>query len=114
MRISDWSSDVCSSDLQVDLGNLRLREHGEQLWKSQAEADSRSDAQRHPEREVALEHADRASGRLAAGYFALNGPVRRSFRSEGRRGGKECGRPCRSRGSPAHKKKKTTKETPTI
>src|SRR3546814_16999177 len=31
MRISDWSSDVCSSDLSVDLGSLRYITSGEML-----------------------------------------------------------------------------------
>src|SRR3546814_6589921 len=29
MRISDWSSDVCSSDLQADAGQVRRPDHGD-------------------------------------------------------------------------------------
>src|SRR3546814_2768581 len=31
MRISDWSSDVCSSDLLTDTGRMVLRFNGEQV-----------------------------------------------------------------------------------
>src|SRR3546814_19941313 len=39
MRISDWSSDVCSSDLGLKLIALKIDSfawgHGERLWKAQ-------------------------------------------------------------------------------
>src|SRR3546814_17929152 len=100
MRISDWSSDVCSSDLDlpdrpqparlrqflargaiaaVGLGlqfrrGLQLRIGGAQVLR--------------PRRDLALE---------------------RLMRSEERRVGKECVSPCRSRWSPYNYKKKNTK-----
>src|SRR3546814_2537666 len=87
MRISDWSSDVCSSDL-----------HGVQT------------------RDVALDRTDAAvalelaGGRLEAQVEQLflglaqllheTGVFERVERSEERRVGKECVRTCRSRWSP--------------
>src|SRR3546814_10186200 len=77
MRISDWSSDVCSSDLRVRMGieTLFAREHQEI----------------HPERiQRGNEHADQGS---------VIAEARAPYRSEERRVGKECGRTCRSRWS---------------
>src|SRR3546814_8940291 len=87
MRISDWSSDVCSSDLSYDLCRL-YREHTELF--------------------------DDPVGRVVGGAVALVGGVTepsgnpheianlRLLRSEERRVGKECVRTCRSRWSPYH------------
>src|SRR3546814_13087516 len=109
MRISDWSSDVCSSDLL-------------------------DDACRVASAEVPPLHVvDRAQDRhgLAECGFAAGGQgnaARRSFqqlraqlffksldlgceRSEERRVGKECFRPCRIRWLPEHKKQKRTRTT---
>src|SRR3546814_13436540 len=83
MRISDWSSDVCSSDLccaRLFVGTISRSMH------------------------------DGASGRCAAIHWANRkralwwpGPVR----SEERRVGKECVSTCRSRWSQYHYKKNT-------
>src|SRR3546814_1744297 len=44
MRISDWSSDVCSSDLLADLGHLLVRQHfGEIVVKAQLDSDCPGD-----------------------------------------------------------------------
>src|SRR3546814_1122088 len=74
MRISDWSSDVCSSDLTqpVRVG-VRRRHHAEP-----------SAAVRHDRIGRAVDEHDR------------------SRRSEERRVGKECVSTCRSRWSPDH------------
>src|SRR3546814_9522862 len=72
MRISDWSSDVCSSDLQI-VDRPRGGARG---------ADQRSGA-----------GVRRSAG--AGARDALS-------RSEERRVGKECGSTCRSRWSPYH------------
>src|SRR3546814_16709687 len=92
MRISDWSSDVCSSDLNVeqglsvDLGEGRLRGAERQFLG------------------VELRDRDRQVGILDHRAFVLErDPANR--RSEERRVGKECVRPCRSRWSPYHEKK---------
>src|SRR3546814_3083845 len=75
MRISDWSSDVCSSDL-----GLTLPAHGEVARQTKAAfADN-----------VALDVRRAAGDRIA------------KARSEERRVGKECVSTCRSRWSPYH------------
>src|SRR3546814_6806908 len=81
MRISDWSSDVCSSDLP----------------------DSRPDAKRGLfGRTIGL--VDKGMERVARFYRRLLGlSLRwRWARSEERRVGKECVSTCRSRWSPYH------------
>src|SRR3546814_18547992 len=79
MRISDWSSDVCSSDLRYRPG-------------AAAGAKARSGAARAADRTRRCNAADNRAA-LAA-------------RSEERRVGKECVSTCRSRWSPYHLKKK--------
>src|SRR3546814_10106246 len=92
MRISDWSSDVCSSELRADaLGMLQVLVRpgrGNQL-----DADRR--AVRNPE-------GDEQKG-LRRGEVCQVGEVLAGFpadRSEERRVGKECVSPGRSRCSP--------------
>src|SRR3546814_21148986 len=90
MRISDWSSDVCSSDLLVPLHPLVDRR---QLVGTGA--DRRPKRSQHTLRLGAEpQHADGIE-------------ARRQPRSEERRVGKECVSPCRSRWSPYHEKKNT-------
>src|SRR3546814_3163068 len=77
MRISDWSSDVCSSDLRYRvagsfLGAAEITEYFEDQW----DADNRL-----------------SEFRNKAGH---------DDRSEERRVGKECVSTCRSRWSPYH------------
>src|SRR3546814_16124724 len=95
MRISDWSSDVCSSDL-FELGNVDIFSAGEEWAKLR--------------RPGLIEHIRGRLSRLAdalgdnpylAGEFSV-------ARSEERRVGKECVSTCRSRWSPYHDKKKKT------
>src|SRR3546814_16887783 len=97
MRISDWSSDVCSSDLLADPGLVRpgLGEEAEH--------------QRRRER-------PRLRGEVAAAkdahaafleHLAFDGLLQRlarldEARSEERRVGKECVGTCRSRWWPCH------------
>src|SRR3546814_12477110 len=80
MRISDWSSDVCSSDLRQFLGMLGM--HG--TWEA-------NHAMHDCDVMLAIgaRFADRITGRLNA--F--------SPRSEERRVGKECVSTCRARWS---------------
>src|SRR3546814_5445732 len=93
MRISDWSSDVCSSDLICALcGRVSaLYEHG--AIRNRLIAGAR------------VVRGDGACGAcsshvrrvLVVGLFSLA-----TFRSEERRVGKECVSTCRSRWSPYH------------
>src|SRR3546814_1843364 len=82
MRISDWSSDVCSSDLHGYLGVLRL-DGGGHVGRRQLVL-------------VQLE-------RIHPDAHGIAGPEDiDAARSEERRVGKECISTCRSRWSPDH------------
>src|SRR3546814_17349764 len=91
MRISDWSSDVCSSDLLVAgcmVGVIEAEPKGYGLVS--AVANIRDLRGRH--KLLAHVHAPPT--------------IRAPKRSTERRVGKECVSTCRSRWSPDHKKKK--------
>src|SRR3546814_19944131 len=99
MRISDWSSDVCSSDLvdavQQDPELIRLHVGVEDLWYPRAiwfEAGNHLIAARRRRLEqIALRQ-----------ILALGQPFQQLRRSEERRGGKEWVSTGRSRWSPYH------------
>src|SRR3546814_21187437 len=106
MRISDWSSDVCSSDLgrggrETSARLVRRRLLGNQL---------RRPGER-PGRRMAKDRTMnyRASGKqvLKAGEYFADASTNEAARvivarSEERRVGNECVSTCRSRGSPEH------------
>src|SRR3546814_17831699 len=106
MRISDWSSDVCSSDLQNQHRNQspdhfnqcivrRLRRLG--IGRPPITED-------HPEEKHENENRNQGDERHKD---AIMHPARIfAIRSEERRVGKECVSTCRYRGSPEHYKKK--------
>src|SRR3546814_6052797 len=81
MRISDWSSDVCSSDLICRKGECR-------------------DPQRSSRRHGNAQGGREQEGNLGGRPEALGD--RGAERSEERRVGKECVSTCRSRWSPYH------------
>src|SRR3546814_15829282 len=92
MRISDWSSDVCSSDLQRSTV-LRQAQHERVLMMTDL---------------TNLTVAQIRDGHRAGEFSAVE--VAEAFnahvaRSEERRVGKECVSTCRSRWSPYHQKK---------
>src|SRR3546814_13955309 len=89
MRISDWSSDVCSSDLSIKYG-FKGPNHAV-VTACSTGAHALGDAARL----IMWEDADVM---VAGGAEAA--------RSEERRVGKECVSTCRSRWSPYHSKKK--------
>src|SRR3546814_17267856 len=103
MRISDWSSDVCSSDL--DELRPALREDAEVHPGHRSTGIAIADDQPAPrggfQRDVPCRHADaveRDGNTLAVGDFAdVRGDVILLVRSEARSVGKECVIPCRSR-----------------
>src|SRR3546814_5859306 len=103
MRISDWSSDVCSSDLlhARELPQGRSREIHAQLVRlgecAVRAADRRGRGQ-----------APRAAG--TAAVMEARSMTTTSRRSEERRVGKECVSTCRSLWSPYHSKKKLDKQ----
>src|SRR3546814_954660 len=83
MRISDWSSDVCSSDLTVQGGDGNgVKSHGRAYTVAR----------------VPFKAVEKSLGNR---HRQANG------RSEERRVGKECVSTCRSRWSPYHSKKNT-------
>src|SRR3546814_3365548 len=90
MRISDWSSDVCSSDLLVISRNY-VREG----FRSRAE--DRVTLELGPRSEREIQAALRKDVE-AERWTRLD----RTLRSEERRVGKECVSTCRSRWSPYH------------
>src|SRR3546814_13409376 len=101
MRISDWSSDVCSSDLQL----LHVAAHRRSTAKRPA-AINRDQCAVDVARGLAAEpQAAVGDVLLAAVALHRHGIDRcllelRCWRSEERRVGKECVSTCRSRWSP--------------
>src|SRR3546814_11379520 len=102
MRISDWSSDVCSSDLVGKQADARLRGpsvSGRPAIEEEAQAPGG-----HSWKRLGAEQ----KRRLLAAEPAQHGEWRRrrvprvAERSEERRVGKECVSTCRSRWSPYH------------
>src|SRR3546814_13892539 len=116
MRISDWSSDVCSSDLfgedqtLMRVGYARVST-SDQNPELQLDALRRAGCERvftekasgarddRPELARILEDVLRAGDTLVVWKLDR---LARSPRSEEHRVGKECGRPLRSRWSPFH------------
>src|SRR3546814_18090598 len=102
MRISDWSSDVCSSDLDWTPVQMALA--------SAAMDDPAAPAVERPERpdyagpfDPDFRYEDlskEALVRLVREYALIVHLLDRSMRSEKRRVGNECVRKCRSRWSP--------------
>src|SRR3546814_4073948 len=87
MRISDWSSDVCSSDLDAEhaISSAPLRELAARI---------------HPLPACALSAAPNLKYR---DFLTVALKIRsQDLRSEERRVGKECVSTCRSRWSPYH------------
>src|SRR3546814_15659425 len=99
MRISDWSSDVCSSDLdgEPDMGPLITDVHRDKVssYVDIAESDGAS---------VVVDGRGFTVDGNEDGFFF--GPTLLDHRSEERRVGKECVSTCRFRWSPSHSKKK--------
>src|SRR3546814_6582199 len=89
LRISDWSSDVCSSDLRR-LGEGRELAVGHFMRVDPEAAHARLAHRAFLGIDVVLAHQEGAAGE----------PDRRVGRSEERRVGKECVSTCRSRWSP--------------
>src|SRR3546814_10493432 len=108
MRISDWSSDVCSSDLQLGravaviensgadfvFGDLIFYEQDRASFRYAGDANYAAViASRMP----SLNHPTVLARRTAFERIGLFDPA-----SEERRVGKECVSPCRSRWAPYH------------
>src|SRR3546814_16715606 len=106
MRISDWSSDVCSSDLaaaetgrslkEVVRGLLAPMGRDRRIRNTVVELSKLDDRML---RDIGLD-------RSAIVSAAQEAKGRKCRRSDDSRGGKECVRTCRSRWSPYNYKKK--------
>src|SRR3546814_13171827 len=111
MRISDWSSDVCSSDLlkrESCLG-LKVRTHRGAADQSFPPSDARTQQQRIAVRSEFqnLAQIGREGLRDQLGRALKQHVLIRALKgSEEPRVGKECVGPCRSRWSAYHSKKK--------
>src|SRR3546814_15682482 len=101
MRISDWSSDVCSSDLPSRLLIADAREHPSALVESQAMGSIAAPPVAYepvlPAR--ILDDGLLSDAQLDTLIYA-GAAFERDLRSEERRVGKECVSTGRSRGSP--------------
>src|SRR3546814_3594291 len=93
MRISDWSSDVCSSDLATEIFHVLRAVQFAALYAPLLET---ARDKLKPDLIWNIE----AGLKLTGGEVAR--AVRARGRSEERRVGKECVRTCRSRWSPYH------------
>src|SRR3546814_17702708 len=101
MRISDWSSDVCSSDLPA-IGDVD--EPGDHPQHGRLPASGR------PQEDQELLVRNRRGELLDDLYIAAGLAYgRETQRSEERRVGKECVSTCRSRWLPYHEKKNKDK-----
>src|SRR3546814_12654764 len=111
MRISDWSSDVCSSDLHgyaavLRPGQVEDRQQVDIADRAQVERSDDEPFERliggeNEKREGKAEYAVRPVGcERACLLVRLPGRRRQRTRSEERRVGKECVSTCRSRWSP--------------
>src|SRR3546814_4543199 len=99
MRISDWSSDVCSSDLCRNASPQSLRRR----WKERP-FKLRADGSDLPLTAlIGFFQPQRVLGEVVEDHLAADGgDLLESRRSEERRVGKECVSTCRSRWSPYH------------
>src|SRR3546814_15982895 len=102
MRISDWSSDVCSSDLRIEEEHDRIvepaRPKARGKTERQAERKCRADrCQRHQERDPFPDQDPREdiTAELVGAQEVIEGG-----RSEERRVGKDCVSMCRTRWAP--------------
>src|SRR3546814_16734808 len=105
MRISDWSSDVCSSDLARRLGGEIVNADSQQVYRGLDVGTAKpTSAERAAVPHHLLDVVEPGEGMDAARFAALADAA--IARSEERRVGKECVRKCRSRWSPYLYKKK--------
>src|SRR3546814_15117732 len=105
MRISDWSSDVCSSDLIGVVGRLHVLPIGDMPVIPPTTCNQRSsDGYDEDEAKFGLRF-QAGCGRAILFpliWFVGHLPLSKDFRSEERRVGKECVSTCRSRWSTYH------------
>src|SRR3546814_13088589 len=101
MRISDWSSDVCSSDLggsSVTISALTTTGGGMRTWLVRGRDRFAAGGSG---RDLSI-----GDGAASSMTVVFSSGFTCADRSEERRVGKECGSTCRSRWSQDHEKKK--------
>src|SRR3546814_13412676 len=109
MRISDWSSDVCSSDLGSD--SVQISVSGTQRRNLATYQFSGTPLAEITTLEFSTYNPTAGNGGAADRSAYLQFNVDFNGRSEERRVGHECVSTCRSRWSPYHYKKKTDKKS---
>src|SRR3546814_16905521 len=100
MRISDWSSDVCSSDLAglpLDLGGP-----GRVILAFSGEAGEPYESIRRAGYMISFGERDPEVSSISAPVYIVNWKLLGALRSEERRVGKECVSTRRFRWSPSH------------
>src|SRR3546814_19305455 len=109
MRISDWSSDVCSSDLLLEVDDAlaviarRKGQHVQQIGMPGEEVGMSAQVGSHLVGSDRLGQRAAVQGRrLRAGLLRNVALGHLALRSEERRVGKECVSQCRYRWSPLH------------
>src|SRR3546814_19897982 len=117
MRISDWSSDVCSSDLRRFLKTSRegttplvfVKIRGQYKLRPEPAADTIVSLHYYGSEDTMVSDEDENSWAKAAEDAVLYGAAELAAdfyederRSEERRVGNECGSTCRTRWSPVH------------
>src|SRR3546814_21156442 len=101
MRISDWSSDVCSSDLhEAVVDRLGWAVFGRRVTPAQAIPDHEDDTAHDPPIVDPRYTVRQREIRLNPAHLRLRQP--NQIRSEERRVGQECGSTCRSLWSPVN------------
>src|SRR3546814_15135025 len=107
MRISDWSSDVCSSDLQVIWQVAARRITYKKLDKRSALYKAKRKIEKAKAPSTRQGRAPVPRDQAAVWLYQGALPRAGEERSEERRVGKECVSTCRTRWSPYDEKKKT-------
>src|SRR3546814_13713143 len=107
MRISDWSSDVCSSDLDATMHSTMGLIDGPnaQAQLRQPEGSQPSSIGEGGRKRWSIKLSLRTKRGLHNRDWPVHEPLR-GLRSEERRVGKECVSTCRSRWAPYNQKKK--------
>src|SRR3546814_17150013 len=108
MRISDWSSDVCSSDLILSIS--RIKEIHKRLPNTHLVMHGSSSVPQDLLAEI-REFGGDMKETYGVPVEEIQEAIKFGVRSEERRVGKECVSTCRSRWSPYHSKKKKKTST---
>src|SRR3546814_19433556 len=113
MRISDWSSDVCSSDFHASILGIQADDDMARKFETEVMQEVRRVDCLGADDDVLDACVQIALDRffITDATADLHRHVDRRNRSEERRLGKECDSTCRSRRSPYRKKKKKQNTT---